>query len=112
MRLGDSSSVFQRRDRLSSPASKRTSTSLLLRIRLFIPVEYQQEPVISQLVSRYGLVVNFTGAYLRPKTGEGGEFDLELRGTCEQIQAGLAYLRSLNLKIIGRPNPEGDSWLY
>lgn len=81
------------------------------RIRLHIPPDYQQEPVISRLSSDYGLSVNITGAKLAATT-QAGIFELELRGTPQQIQTGLTYLRSLNVKVIGKPNAEGDSWHY
>jgi ABC-type methionine transport system ATPase subunit len=80
------------------------------RIRLHIPPDYQQDPIISRLISDHGLSVNITGATLA--TTQAGIFDLELRGTPQQIQAGLMYLRSLNIQVIGKPNPEGDSWHY
>lgn len=80
------------------------------RIQIHIPPDYQQEPVISRLISDYGLSVNITGAKLEPTTQAQGRFDLELRGTPQQIHTGLMYLRSRNVTLIGKPNAEGDSW--
>ena len=82
-----------------------------IRIQIHIPPDYQQEPVISRLISNHGLLINITGAKLEPATQE-GKFDLELRGTPQQIHTVLMYLRSLNIKLIGKPNAEGDSWYY
>jgi hypothetical protein len=83
-----------------------------IRLHVNIPKSYIQEPVISRLISHYGLVVNITQAMLGADTGGEGCFDLELRGTVLQIDSGLAYLESLNLRIVGKPNTAGDSWHY
>jgi hypothetical protein len=83
-----------------------------IRLRVGIPKTYHQEPVISQLTANYGLLVNITGAMLGEDTSGQGWFDLELRGTPNQIQSGLAYLQELELKIWGRPNADGDGWHY
>lgn len=91
-----------------TPTSQRPNTTKI-RLHLQIPQHYQQEPVISRLIATYGLVVNITGAKLEHTGGE-GRFDLEIDGTVPQIWRGLAYLESLNLKIRGKPNAEGDSW--
>ncbi|MGB8687623.1 MAG: NIL domain-containing protein, partial [Microcoleus sp.] len=48
------------------------------RIRIRVPKEYHQEPVISNLISEYGLTVNFNAALLGVKTLDDGWFDLEL----------------------------------
>lgn len=88
----------------------QSSKSTKIRLRLHIPGHYQQEPVISRLIAIHGLVVNITGAMLGKQTNGEGRFDLELRGTVPQIRHGLAYLESLNLKIVGKPNTEGDGW--
>ncbi len=93
---------------VSSVSNKSQVTQI--RLRIYIPKCYLQAPVISQLISAYGLVVNITKAMLQPNTDEEGCFDIELRGTVPQISNGLAYLESLNLRIVGKPNADGDSW--
>ncbi|BAZ32650.1 hypothetical protein NIES4074_51560 [Cylindrospermum sp. NIES-4074] len=82
------------------------------RLRLFIPQSYLQEPVISRLISAHNLVVNITAAMLTAEQNGEGCFDLELRGTVPQICSGLAYLESLNLRILGKPNTDSDGWHY
>ncbi|MEH1844416.1 MAG: NIL domain-containing protein [Nostoc sp.] len=77
---------------------------------MHVPKCYLQTPVISQLISAYGLVVNITKAMLQPNTDAEGCFDIELRATLPQICSGLAYLESLNLRIVGKSNADGDSW--
>lgn len=83
-----------------------------IRLRVYIPKSYLQEPIISRLISLHNLVVNITGAMLGTKTDGDGCFDLEIRGTVAQISSGLAYLEALNLKIVGKVNVDGDSWYY
>lgn len=83
-----------------------------MRVRLEIPSCYQHEPIISRLISDYGLVVHITGANLAELPPSCGCFDLELRGTVHQITQSLAYLESLDVTIIGKAGTAGDSWFY
>ncbi len=69
------------------------------RIRLRIPQEYHQEPVISRLVSDYGLTVNISAAILGSNAIGDGWFDLDLQGTPAQIDSALIYLNDLDLQI-------------
>jgi hypothetical protein len=80
---------------VSEEDTRQTQT----RVRLQIPKRYKQEPIISDLISRYGLTVNITAALLSANANEDGWFDLDLYGTAEQIQDGLIYLNDLDLKI-------------
>jgi L-aspartate semialdehyde sulfurtransferase ferredoxin len=43
-----------------------------LRVRLQIPQFYLHEPIISQIISRYQLTVNITGAELDENTNKPG----------------------------------------
>ncbi len=76
-----------------------TDTPTNKRIRLKIPQEYHQEPVISRLISDYHLTVNITAAILGANAVGDGWFDLELKGTEAQIQSGLTYLHDLELEV-------------
>lgn len=69
------------------------------RIRLRIPKDYHQEPVISRLVSEYGLTVNIVAAILGANAVGDGWFDLDLQGTDTQIQSGLNYLQEIELEV-------------
>ncbi|MEI2582523.1 NIL domain-containing protein [Scytonema sp. PRP1] len=69
------------------------------RIRLRIPKDYHQEPVISRLVSNYGLTVNITAAILGANGIGDGWFDLDLQGTSTQIESALTYINDLDLEI-------------
>ncbi|MBF2007312.1 NIL domain-containing protein [Chlorogloeopsis fritschii PCC 9212] len=92
------------------PSTAEINNKTQIRLRLNIPTTYQHQPVISQLISRHNLVVNITGANLGKNTGGEGCFDIELKGELSQISLALIYLESLNIKIIGKPNTDGDSW--
>lgn len=69
------------------------------RIRLRIPKDYHQEPVISRLVSNYGLTVNITAAILGANGIGDGWFDLDLQGSSAQIESALTYINDLDLEI-------------
>ncbi len=68
-------------------------------IRTRIPKTYQKQPIISRLVSRYSLNVNIVAALLGTHDRNDGWVDLELQGNSQQVEAGLAYLRTLNIEI-------------
>jgi len=80
-----------------------------VRIKIKIPQTYQNEPVLSRLTSEHGLIFNITKAILGGKHQEYW-LDLELIGTPKQIESAIAYLLKLQVKIWGKPNPDGDSW--
>ncbi|MEH1840995.1 MAG: NIL domain-containing protein [Nostoc sp.] len=70
-----------------------------LRLQLCILKSYYEEPVISKLVSRYGITVNITSARLQPDTEDDGWFDLDLWGRTKQLYSSLSYLNKLGLPI-------------
>ncbi|WP_333475994.1 NIL domain-containing protein [Allocoleopsis sp.] len=80
------------------------------RIRLRIPKQYNEEPIISRLVSHHGVTVNISAALLGSNGRDDGWFDLELRGTSRQIQSALIYLHEMDLEIWGESNQEEDGW--
>lgn len=77
-------------------------------IRVRIPKNYHQEPVISRLVSDYKLTINITAAVLGGNANGDGWFALELRGIHANIQQALTYLRELDLEIWDEH--ETDGW--
>lgn len=89
----------------SSPDPRPTHT----RIRIRIPKDYHQEPIISRLISEHGLTVNITAALLGGNAQGDGWFDLELRGTAQQIQSGLIYVDELDLEVWHEATEE-DGW--
>ncbi|HHP7245042.1 MAG TPA: NIL domain-containing protein [Elainellaceae cyanobacterium] len=80
------------------------------RIRMRIPKQHQQEPIISNLVAQHGLTVNISAALMTANRHEDGWFDLELRGTPASIEQGLNYLREMGLEIWDDASTEGDRW--
>jgi hypothetical protein len=81
-----------------------------IRIKIRIPKNFQEEPVISRLVSEHGVTVNIAGALLGANARDDGWFDLELLGTTSQIQSALVYLEELKLEIWSQSNIEEDAW--
>ncbi|MDZ8023300.1 MAG: NIL domain-containing protein [Nostoc sp. DedQUE01] len=70
-----------------------------LRLQLCVLKTYYEQPVISKLVSRYGLTVNITSAILKPDSQDDGWFDLDLWGRTKQLYSSLSYLEKLGLPI-------------
>ncbi|MFH7027704.1 MAG: NIL domain-containing protein [Heteroscytonema crispum UTEX LB 1556] len=70
-----------------------------LRLQLCIFKSYYQKPIISELVSCYGLTVNITSALLNPDVEDDGWFDLELWGRPQQLSSSLSYLEKLGLPL-------------
>lgn len=64
-----------------------------------IPQHYHRQPIISQLVSRYDLIVNIAAALLKVDTRDDGWFNLEIQGCFQQVEAGIAYLQKLDIEI-------------
>lgn len=67
-------------------------------IKIRIPEDLHGEPVISQLISQYGITVNIVSATLGAKAGSGW-FHLNLRGSQAQIQTAIAYLNDLDIEV-------------
>jgi ABC-type methionine transport system ATPase subunit len=92
------------KDHRASGGDRPTQT----RIRVRIPKQYHQEPVISRLVSKHGLTVNILAALLGVNARDDGWFDLELRGPAQNIQSVLIDLNDLDLEIWqGSDRPDG-----
>ncbi len=69
-------------------------------IRIRVPQQYLRQPVVSRLISRYNLIINITAAFLEPHTAKDGWFNLEIQGSSQQIEAGFAYLETLQVEIL------------
>ncbi|WP_348231672.1 NIL domain-containing protein [Trichocoleus sp. DQ-U1] len=81
-----------------------------MRVRIRIPKEYQEDPIISRLVSHHGVTVNIAAALLGANARDDGWFDLELSGSTRQLQSALTYLNELDLELWGKSNSEQDGW--
>ncbi len=89
----------------SSSANRPTQT----RIKIRIPKDLCEEPIISRLVSQHGVTVNITAALLSANARDDGWFELELRATNQQLQSALTYLNELDLEIWDQSTAE-DGW--
>jgi ABC-type methionine transport system ATPase subunit len=81
-----------------------------IRIRIRIPKQYHQEPVISHLITQHGLTVTIMAALLGANAKEDGWFDLQLQGTLSQIRAALIYINDLDLEIWYDSDAQNESW--
>jgi ABC-type methionine transport system ATPase subunit len=79
-------------------------------IWLRIPKHYQQEPVISKLISQHGLTVNINSASLSAESQSDGWFDLELRGTSQQIDSALVYANELGIETVPDYSDQNEGW--
>lgn len=78
------------------------------KILLRIDKRYHQEPVISNLVSKFNLRINIASALLTRNWEEDGWFELEIEGTTTQVKSALTYLNDLDLEVIRET--EEDGW--
>lgn len=101
---------FDQTDLDSLPFAARERHQSFTHIRLRVPKEYHQEPVISRLSSDYGLEVNILGAVLGQYAREDGWFDLQLKGTPQQINSAMIYLSDLDIEVWRDPQSEIDGW--
>jgi ABC-type methionine transport system ATPase subunit len=83
-----------------------TTASITLRIG----GDYHQEPIISRLISEFGLTVNINAAILGENTKDEGWFKLDLQGTQPQIQTALIYLNDLGLELWNQKNDNDEGW--
>ncbi len=79
-------------------------------IQVCIPKELHQEPIISRLVSHYGVIVNIAAAQMDANVIADSCFALELRGTGSQIESALMYLDELDVEISRQSTSEEDGW--
>ncbi len=85
-------------------------------LRIRITPEYNQQPIISRLVSDYQLVINITAALLTSSARDDGWFDLEVLGDVVQINQALADLHNIGIEVllisppvISEPPPVSDN---
>lgn len=83
-----------------------TTASITLRI----VGDYHQEPVISRLISEFGLTVNISAAILGGNDHDDGWFKLDLEGTSLQIQSAFIYLHDLGLEIWEDKSESDEGW--
>lgn len=77
-----------------------------IRVQLDYPLEQVTQPIIYHLVVDYRLIPNIRRANIDSHIG--GMMVLELEGTREDLEAGVAYLRGLGIEITDVGT--GTSW--
>jgi len=77
-------------------------------IYITIPEKYHQEPIVSQLASRYNLDINILAATLGAGGRGNGWFHLSLSGSSQSIKDALIYLEELDIIILN--HLETDGW--
>ena len=68
-----------------------------MRVQLDYPLEHVKEPIIYHLVTDYNLIPNIRRANIDVHSG--GMLVLQLEGTRENLDAGIAFLRGLNITV-------------
>ncbi|KOP23687.1 NIL domain-containing protein [Hapalosiphon sp. MRB220] len=91
-RSEDSNLVTKWKDQVYPQISNNQTNRL--RLQLCISKNHYHKPVIYELVSRYGVTVNLTGALLKPEVQNDGWFDLEIWGRQDQLFSSFSYLQS------------------
>ncbi|MEI1375872.1 NIL domain-containing protein [Nostoc sp. UHCC 0926] len=86
--------------------NRRTQT----RIQIPIPKDLHEKPVISRLVSHYGVTIIIADAQVSTNVPQHSCFHLQLRGTVSQIESALTYLNELDLEVLHQSSPEEDGW--
>lgn len=99
---------FQLPPELSESKDDQRHTQTRIRIR--IPKQYHQEPVISSLITQHHLTVTITAALLGANAEGDGWFDLQLQGSVAQIRAALLYINDLDLEVWCDSDAHNESW--
>jgi len=81
-----------------------------LRVRLRIPAEYRQDPILSIVITQYGLTVNILAAQLSNQASDGGWFDLEVQGPSNQINNGILHLNDLGIEMWRESDSLHEGW--
>ena len=68
-----------------------------IRVQLDYPLEHVKEPIIYHLVTDYSLIPDIRRANIDYHAG--GMMVLQLEGTRENLDAGIAFLRGLNITV-------------
>jgi ABC-type methionine transport system ATPase subunit len=80
------------------------------RIRIRVPQQYHQEPIISNLITQHQLTVTITAALLGANAKGDGWFDLQLQGSIAQIRAALLYVNDLDLEVWYDADADHENW--
>jgi hypothetical protein len=70
-----------------------------LRIRVKIPKDRQDQPVLSHLISQHGITITIRAALLSPNAPDDGWFDLDLQAPPSQIRSAILELYELGAEV-------------
>ncbi|MDH4263018.1 MAG: NIL domain-containing protein [Spirochaetia bacterium] len=68
------------------------------KLKLKIPVNLINEPIIYKMVIQFEIMPNILTAHLDKDSG--GDVLIEIKGTPENIEKGISYLKQLKIDII------------
>ncbi|HEY9762848.1 MAG TPA: NIL domain-containing protein [Trichocoleus sp.] len=77
-----------------------------LRVRVRIPKDQQEQPVLSHLISQHGITITIRAALLSPNAPDDGWFDLELQAPSDQIRSAILELYELGADLWPWPDEE------
>jgi ABC-type methionine transport system ATPase subunit len=69
------------------------------RIKIRVPKQYIDEPIVTRPASRHDLEVNILSALLGASAGNDGWFDLQLQGNSKAIEDAIFYLSERDIEI-------------
>lgn len=70
-----------------------------LRIRVRIPKDWQEQPVLSSLISNHGVTITIRAALLSANAPDDGWFDLEIQGQSNTIRNAILELSNVGADI-------------
>lgn len=79
---------------------------LTKRILLVFPKSEVEQPIINDLIRYHNLTVNIFGASISPE--EQGHLLIDITGTPEDVQKGLKFIRTLEIKV--KETNKGLQW--
>ncbi|MBR8830010.1 MAG: hypothetical protein N5P05_003333 [Chroococcopsis gigantea SAG 12.99] len=93
--------------------SSQLNRITIRRIKIKIPKEHIQEPIVSELGAKYNIKVNILAALLTAEVAQDGWFDLQIEGRSRSIEEALSYLAELNVEIwhdSAQTASDADDW--
>jgi L-aspartate semialdehyde sulfurtransferase ferredoxin len=69
-----------------------------IRVQLDYPLDQVREPILYHLVKDYNLIPNIRRAQIDVRTG--GMMILQLEGTPEDLEASMAFLRTMGISVM------------
>ena len=71
--------------------------AVVKQLQLSIPTNLVNEPIVYQMVTRFQIQPNIMEARLDPESV--GQVVIEVKGSAENIEASITYLKELNIEV-------------